>query len=154
MGLISSVLIALRLGPINCSHNMKWALMHRSMLCYVIYGLKPALFVPVFKKGLGAPCWVPHWGARATMCATQRHAGGHAACSMRGSPPLKKGMPDIPMALWIFFHLHKYHEPVRPWMVAAQWFFFFFFYHLAIHYKKQLTHWMSLNSSCPSHYSP
>ena len=33
----SSVLIALRLGPINCSRNKKWVRMGRIMLCYIPY---------------------------------------------------------------------------------------------------------------------
>ena len=34
-------------------------------------------------------------------------------------PPLNKGMWDIPTAPWIFFHLPKYCEPVRPWMFTT-----------------------------------
>ena len=56
-GLVSSVFVALRLGPINCSHNMSWANVHSIVLCYVTYfsGLMLVFFVLVFKKGLGAP---------------------------------------------------------------------------------------------------
>ena len=40
-----------------------------------------------------------------------------AACM--DHPALNKGMSDIPTAPWTFFHLPKYHEPVRPWAVAT-----------------------------------
>ena len=48
--------IALRLGPINCSHNMKWTHMRKIMLCYVISGILQALF-PFSIKQVGTPCW-------------------------------------------------------------------------------------------------
>ena len=40
MGLKSSVLIVLRLGPTNSSHNMEWARMRRIMPSYIIFWLE------------------------------------------------------------------------------------------------------------------
>ena len=87
---------------------------------------------PLVLKQVGTPCWgqwqwerhtrgqvpwwVPCWGARAMTWDMQIDTQ-LAACVVR--PPMNKGMPDIPMALWIFL-LHKYHEPAWPWRVATQ----------------------------------
>ena len=54
MGLISSVLIALRLGLINCSHSLEWANMHsRKLFCIISVGIFLAFFVSSILRGRG-----------------------------------------------------------------------------------------------------
>ena len=93
-GLITSVLIALRLGPINCSHNMNYVMLYNVLAVF-------QLCSPLVFKQVGSPAggddderhtkgqvlrWVPRWGARAHGEHDVRHADRHAACSVPGSP--------------------------------------------------------------------
>ena len=81
MGLVSSVLITLRLGLRNGSHNIEQARMRRILL-YDKISRHPAGFVCVLVfKGVGTSCWETHGDTRGHMrtddmqCNTQRHAG-------------------------------------------------------------------------------
>ena len=52
MGLISSVLIASRLGLINCSQSLEWACMHSMKLCCIIsVGILLVLSVFYYLRG-------------------------------------------------------------------------------------------------------
>ena len=127
MGLISSVLIALRVSQISIPIALSRLACSES--CYVIQpvlALCQLFFFSVF-KGLRTPHWVPCWGTSATLGATKRdrwHAETcRGTCSLqRGwlAHPWIKACQAFPTALWIFFCLPKLHEPVQPWMTATQ----------------------------------
>lgn len=79
------------------------------------------------------PQHVPCKGTVDMQSATQRHARGHTACM--DHPLLNKGMSSIPIAPWIFFHLPKCCESVRPQSAATYsllpWFWLFSILHIS-----------------------
>ena len=87
MDLISCVLIALRLGPINCSCNMKWAGMHRIMLCYIISWLEASFVCLRYLR-------------QYRLLSRDMQL---AACVAH--PPINKGMSSMSPAPCIFFCL-------------------------------------------------